>query len=301
MKLTKRELIERQNWTLNQKIDHALGAIDQFYNYFNGEVYVSFSGGKDSSVLLYLARMLYWDIPAVFVDTGLEYPEIRDFVKRIHPSTIWIKPKKTFKQVIDNYGYPVISKKISMGISRYRGTDSIVQKELRLYGGINPTSGKKQHPTISKKWHYLIDAPFKISEKCCDILKKEPLKRFEKETGLKPITGMMADESAFRIQEYLHTGCNAFNKKNPQSNPLSIWTEKDIWNFIHKYKVPYSSIYDKGVKRTGCMFCMFGIMNDPIHSNRFNNMKLTHPKQWNYCINKLGIGEVLDYIGVDYN
>lgn len=99
-----------------------------------------------------------------------------------------------------------------MGVSRYRGTDSVLQKELRLYGGVNPTSGKKQHPTISKKWHFLIDAPFKISEKCCDILKKEPLRTFEKETGLKPITGMMAEESAFRVQEYLHTGCNAFEK-----------------------------------------------------------------------------------------
>lgn len=94
MKLTKTELIKRQNWTLNQKIDHSLGAIEQFYNHFNGKTYVSFSGGKDSSVLLHLARIIYWDIPAVFVDTGLEYPEIRDFIKEIHPETTWIKPKK---------------------------------------------------------------------------------------------------------------------------------------------------------------------------------------------------------------
>jgi len=296
--MTKHDLIRKQGWSLNQKIDHTLGAIEQFYNKYNGKVYVSFSGGKDSTVLLHITRMMFPNIPGVFADTGLEYPEIRKFVKET-PNTIMVKPKRNFKYVIDKYGYPVISKKISMGVNRYRGTSSALQKELRLYGGINPTSGKKQHPTITKKWHYLIDAPFKISEKCCDFLKKEPLKTYEKSTGRKPIIATMAEESAFRVQEYLRNGCNAFDKKNPQSTPMMFWLEKDIWDYIKKFNIPYSSIYDMGYSRTGCMFCLFGIMKDK-SPNRFQQMAKTHPKQYQYCLNKLDLKTPLNFIGVDY-
>lgn len=75
-------------------------------------VYVSFSGGKDSTVLLTIARSIFPDIKAVFVDTGLEYPEIRQFVKT-WDNVDWIRPKMTFKQVIEKYGYPFISKEVS--------------------------------------------------------------------------------------------------------------------------------------------------------------------------------------------
>ena len=77
------ELKERQSWTLAQKIDHSLGAIDQFYQRLNGKVYVSFSGGKDSTVLYWLARKIYPDIKAVFCNTGNEYPDIVKFVNNI--------------------------------------------------------------------------------------------------------------------------------------------------------------------------------------------------------------------------
>ena len=77
------------------------------------------------------------------------------------------------------------------------------------------------------------------------------------------------------------------------------WTEKDIWEYLKRYKVKYSTIYDKGYTRTGCMFCLFGIAQDPT-PNRFQKMKITHLKQYNYCINKLKIGEVLDFIGIDF-
>lgn len=75
-------------------------------------VYVSFSGGKDSTVLLDMVRKLYPDVKAVFVDTGLEYPEIREFVKSFD-NVDWLRPKMNFKQVIEKYGYPFISKEVS--------------------------------------------------------------------------------------------------------------------------------------------------------------------------------------------
>lgn len=79
--------------------------------YGEENVAVSFSGGKDSTVLLYIVREMYPDIKAVFCDTGLEYPEIREYVKTFD-NVVWLKPKLTFKQVIEKYGYPFISKQV---------------------------------------------------------------------------------------------------------------------------------------------------------------------------------------------
>ena len=75
-------------------------------------VYVSFSGGNDSRVLLHIARRLFPGIKAVFIDTGLEYPEIREFVRGFD-NVDWLRPKMNFKQVIEKYGYPFISKEVS--------------------------------------------------------------------------------------------------------------------------------------------------------------------------------------------
>lgn len=94
-------------------------------------------------------------------------------------------------------------------------------------------------------------------------------------------------------------GCNVFGVKKPTSKPLSIWTTDDIWQYIEDQNLSYSTIYDKGETQTGCMFCMFGVHLEK-EPNRFQRMKLTHPKQYDYCINKLGLGQVLDYIGVRY-
>jgi 3'-phosphoadenosine 5'-phosphosulfate sulfotransferase (PAPS reductase)/FAD synthetase len=292
------QLKQRQSLSLEAKITLSNSRIREWYKYWNGEVYVSFSGGKDSTVLLDLVRRIYPEVPAVFVDTGLEYPEIREFVKTID-NVVWLKPEMKFNEVVEKYGYPVISKIISMGVSRYRNTKSGIQKKLRLYGGINPSSGKKQNPTISKKWHYLINSDLKISNKCCDVMKKYPIYRYEKISKKKGFVGMMAEESFYRQYDYTKTGCNAFDLKKPISKPISFWLDRDIWKYIKVNKLNYSDIYNKGENRTGCIFCMFGVHLEK-GLNRFQRMKIHHPRQYDYCINKLGCGKVLDLINVKY-
>jgi 3'-phosphoadenosine 5'-phosphosulfate sulfotransferase (PAPS reductase)/FAD synthetase len=300
-----------ENWQLQQlqglplevKIEKTKLRIREWYEYYNGQVYISFSGGKDSTVLLDIVRSIYPEVPAVFVDTGLEYPEIRDFV-RTFDNVLWIKPKMRFDEVIKKYGYPVISKEQAQYIQQYRNAKSEKTKFTRLNGN------KYGQGKISKKWLYLLDAPFKISEKCCDIMKKNPAKIYEKHTGFKGYIGVMASESSKRIQDYLKVGCNAFDAKRPISRPLGFWTEQDVLLYLKQFNVPYCSVYgdikEKDEKlyttkcdRTGCMFCMFGchLEKEP---NRFQRMKITHPKQYDYCINNLGLGKVLDYINVKY-
>ena len=107
------ELQMRQALPLNLKVAMTKTRIREWVNeYGESGVYVSFSGGKDSTVLLDIVRQNYPNIPAVFIDTGLEYPEIREFVKTFD-NVVWLKPKLTFKQVIEKYGYPFISKEVS--------------------------------------------------------------------------------------------------------------------------------------------------------------------------------------------
>lgn len=292
---TAEQLYRLQKLPLEQKVNLSLRRIQQFHTYMKHLTYVSFSGGKDSTVLLHLVRSLFPDTPAVFCDTGLEYPEIKDFVKTVENVEI-IRPKTPFKKVLEKYGYPVISKKVSMGINRYNHTKSDLQKELRMNGGINPTSGKKQAASIPKKYHYLTEAPFEISEMCCDHLKKYPFKKYHRETNLNPFIGTMAAESRIRQQYWIKDGCNAFNKKYPSSTPLSFWSEEDVWNYLKSRNLPYSKIYDMGEQRTGCMFCLYGCQfKDDGGRARFDRMETSHPKQYALC-KKLGILDVLKYI-----
>ena len=287
---------ERFNWTLNQKIDHSLGAIEQFYNAMNGNIYVSFSGGKDSTVLLHLVRMLYPETKAVFINTGLEFPEIQKFVKTIDNVDI-IRPKMSFREVIQKYGYPYPSKEVAQKIYEATNTRSDKLKNKRLFGD------DKGNGKISEKWKHLIDAPFNISYQCCNKLKKAPVKSFEKATGLHPILGTMASESGLRKTEYLKNWCNILDGKRPIGRPLSIWNDSDIWEYIKKYNIQYSDIYNKGYERTGCMFCLFGISqekSDIFNKNRLQKLKETHPKQYQYIIDELNFKDILDYEHINY-
>ena len=284
-------LKQRQGLPLEAKVNMSKHKIREFYEHFNGDVYVSFSGGKDSTVLLDLVRSIYPNVPAVFVDTGLEYPEIREFVKSIDNVT-WLKPKMPFNKVIEKYGFPVVSKEQSQFIYQYRTAKSQKTKDTR-WNGNSCGRGK-----ISEKWKFLVDAPFMIGDGCCDVMKKRPAKKFEKESGLHPFLGTMACNSQLRRQKYLKSGCNAFESKRQTSTPLGFWLEEDVWEYIKSNDIPYSKIYDMGEENTGCMFCMYGVHKDKI--NKFQRMKETHPKLYDYCINKLGCGKVLDYINVNY-
>ena len=107
-----------QGWSLERKVQVTQTRIIEWYMKYNGNVFVSFSGGKDSTVLLDLARKIYSDIPAVFVDTGLEYPELRAFVKT-KENVNWLRPKYSFTNIIEKYGYPVISKEIADCVAAY--------------------------------------------------------------------------------------------------------------------------------------------------------------------------------------
>ncbi|MCM1221097.1 MAG: phosphoadenosine phosphosulfate reductase family protein, partial [Lachnospiraceae bacterium] len=277
--MTAEELTERQHWPLEHKIDHALATIDAFVGRLGGldKVYLSFSGGKDSTVLLHLARVLFPDILAVFCNTGNEYPSIIQFVRQTQRGGVnlqIIRPKLTPRQVWAQYGFPLVSKESSEKILRIRHNPNSNTAKRWLGDG---------YFALPKKWRFLIDEPFETSNRCCDKLKKEPMHRFEKETGRKPILGIMADESKMRRGLYIRNGgCNVWGE-NPSSRPLSIWTEKDVWAYIDRYNLPIAEIYHKGATRTGCMGCGFGAQF--ADDTRFEILHQAHPKCYEMIMN----------------
>lgn len=286
------QLQQRQGLPLEAKIIFSKQRIKDWLVKWQHNCYVSFSGGKDSTVLLDLVRQIDSKIPAVFCNTGLEYPEVLDFIKTID-NVITIYPEKSFKTIIETYGYPVVSKEQSLYIEQYLNAKSEKTKKLRWNGN------EEKHYKISEKWKFLIDAPFKISPKCCDYLKKKPFLKYEKETSSKPFIGVMAANSSLRKSNYLRYGCNAFEASRPYSMPLGIWTDEDIWGYIKKYNLPYSNIYNLGFPTTGCAFCLFGIQHDA-SPNRIEKLKTLHPSIYNYCLNKLKMKEVLDFMNIPY-
>lgn len=335
-KHTAEDLKQMQALPLEAKIQATKRRIREWYEHFDSMVYMSFSGGKDSTVLKHIVDSMYSDVPAVFVNTGLEYPEIQKFVREVkdgkyecfNSDVEIIRPEMRFDEVIKKYGYPVVSKETSKMVKEARNA---IKKGDRNYYALQKLEGRLIDKFGNKsiynceKWNFLIDSPFLIGHQCCDVMKKRPFHKYEKQSGRKAFIGTMASESRMRKTQWLKFGCNAFEKKKASSQPLSFWTEQDVLEYIVKYKVPYASIYGdikeengklctSGENRTGCIFCMFGchLGKEP---NKFQRLKETHPKQYEYCINGgeydeegkwrpskegLGLGRVLDYMGVPY-
>lgn len=183
------------------------------------------------------------------------------------------------------------------------------------------------------RYKFFLDAPFEISSMCCKVMKKGPIHSYAKKTGRKPITAQMASESRVRTQQWLKNGCNGFDMKSPISNPMSFWTEQDVLLYIKENDLPICSVYGNvvedyaaqgqvegqinlsdigifdvgrpllkttGCSRTGCMFCGYGCHLEK-SPGRFERMKITHPKIYEYIMKPwsdggLGYKEIIDWI-----
>lgn len=315
---TMADLRRLQAESLDEKIDHSISMAEQFYLAEHGQCYISFSGGKDSTVLKHLVEVmapsrgdkLLDGIPLVYADTGLEYPEIREFAASV--GAVKVRPKENFLEVLRKYGYPIISKEIARQIAdARRNPDSAGGKMLR--GEYRKQSGEFTERYNLSRWAPLLDLPIKISNRCCDKMKKAPLHEYERETGRHAITGTTAAESYIRMRAWIGHGCNAFSAqgRKPKSNPLSTWLEQDVLHYIRKYDVKICSIYGKivykdadgndldfaldqdmplhctGCNRTGCIYCPFG-MHLERGETRYQRIRRTHPRQYEFS---LGGGE----------
>jgi 3'-phosphoadenosine 5'-phosphosulfate sulfotransferase (PAPS reductase)/FAD synthetase len=285
--------------------------IREWYEHYDGDVYVSFSGGKDSTVLAHLVHDLYPKVPLVFANTGLEYPEIQAFARKMNAE--FVRPKSIFSEVISKFGYPIISKEVAGSIYYARRIRGALETKRRR-SQIN--SGRREQmlgETVTKlfdkrKWLPLCqEAQFMIGANCCDQIKKEPMKKYQKQTHFYPIIGTLAEESKMRENSWLKNGCNAFESKKPISQPMSFWTEQDVLHYIKDNGIEIASVYGEvlamddggftyepmqgvdcklkctGCQRTGCIFCGFGAHHDK-GETRFQRLAKTHPRQYEYCM-----------------
>lgn len=292
---TEETLKELQAMDLQSKVLLTREKIIEFYGGYYpgmeyGSAYISFSGGKDSTVLLHIARQIYPDIPAVFSNTGLEYPEIRRFAKS-HDNVEVVQPKIHFNDVITRYGYPLISKEVAEAIyysRKIRPQSGQEKKERRgrktsgewtrrrteLGGtlttnesankGLAENAHDNAEPSANidvryteksifnkEKWLPLArDVPVMISNYCCKKIKKDPLNMYTHITQKYPIMATMAYESRVRKQAWLRTGCNTFEGKI-QSKPMSFWTEQDVLQYIVENNLDICSVYGEIVAVDG--------------------------------------------------
>lgn len=316
MRYTREDLKALQAATLDEKIDHSLSMIEIFYLREHGNCYISFSGGKDSTVLKYLIEHEYparggrllQDIPSVFSDTGLEYPEIRKFAMR-QKNVISVRLKMNFLEVLRHYGYPLISKAVSDAIVEAKRTPG-GSRWKRMHGECRRNDGGRSQFDYSK-WLPLMDLPIKISDECCGAMKKRPMQTYQRATGRYPITGTTAAESVLRTTSWVGRGCNTFSdspRGKAKSNPLSAWLEQDILHYIKRENIEICSVYGDlvytdadgneyeenpfspdaplhctGCERTGCMFCPFGAHLEK-GETRFQRLRRTHPRQYEFMM-----------------
>lgn len=311
--LEKSTLMYRQQLPLEVKIKMTKIRVQKFVEEYGIDgVYMSFSGGKDSTVLMDICRELYPEMEAVFLDTWMEFPQVRQHVHKYSNVTV-IKPQGTPKQLIERCGWCFPSKDVAEMIEAARRDKPWA---IRKLNGLNSKGEPEPFREQYKKWWKLVDAPFKISPWCCDEMKEKPVQKYEKETGKHPILALMAEESARREDSYLKTGCNAFESARPVSKPMGFWTEQDVLKYILTRNLPLASPYGcimeagqvegqmsfcmcgklkcSGESRTGCMFCMIGCHLD--NFAKLKRLKQYDSKLYDYCMEELGEKEVVEWI-----
>ena len=254
---------------------------------------IAFSGGKDSTVLLHLVLQHKKNIPVIYGNTGIEFPECMQFSRQIAKE--WrlnffeAKPTCNFWWVVEEYGWPLMGKTFGVGgvahkSSRQQFFDDLAQ-EGKLTG------------------QYKIQAEVPISSACCTFLKERPSQKLQKQMGIECVfLGILANESRQRMFNYLEYGEFYYskNQKMHKCHPLAIWSDEDVWAYIRKYKLPYAKLYDMGYyddfgewvghRRNGCMFCG---MDLKFKHNHLSIMRRTHPKIWKFLMIKKGLGKVL--------
>lgn len=357
--MEKDELKQLQAFEFGQKVNRSISKIIEYISRLDGNVYVAFSGGVDSTVLLDLTCKVwasleqYHDKPltVIFADTGNEFSAIRRFVSDFckiceERYSIKIDLIKARSKDIDFYkvpaevGYPVVSKKVSRMVRDIRawcrdtmakhGISWDLSQEvferlitdyepemphtIRLYfTGVTSTGRKCKSRKLPKKWYKLCYAPFEVSEKCCDLLKKDPCRIEAKKRGLYGLVATMASDSQQREGAYLSTGCNSFNGSRTKSQPMGFWFTDDVTHYLKTYALEYcKEVYgeicegtsgDRFTKEqhTGCKLCLFGchLEKEP---NRIQRLAKTEPNTYRFALRKDGLNyaEVMDYLGVPY-
>lgn len=299
-------------------------------------------GGLDSITLLLFLRSIGIDCPAISV-SHLEDASIQKIHRQL--GVISLKPTKksdgtywTKSQVLQEFGFPVLSKEIASKIETLANPTeknktvrhAIITGETGVYGGFQKNSRMKMSQKWLKKFggyaneeegvNYQIP-DFKVSAKCCYYLKEKPCDDWAKTHNSVPFLGLMASEGGRRQKALMMHGCNYFGKTAVRSAPFAIFSRQDLLQLALDLNVPVPEIYgtierkEDGTlyttktQRTGCAMCGFGIHLEK-RPHRFDQLLERNPRAWHYWMYECckddagqpyGWAKVLDYIGVGYD
>ncbi len=292
-------------------------------------------GGLDSITLLLFIRKMGIDIPAISV-SGVEDKSIQKIHRELGVERL--KSYKTKTEVLNEVGFPVISKRIAGKIDTLQNPTeknqtvrhAIVTGECGEQGHF-ATNSRMQLP---RKWLELFagmanekygtcykQAPFRVSNKCCYYLKEKPCDDWARTHNSWPFLGMMASEGGQREEALIDHGCNYYGKTVMRSAPFAPFLRQDILQRALDLDVPVPEIYG-GIKRkadgtlyttkaqrTGCSMCGFGIHLEK-RPHRFDRLREENYQEWHFYMyecctdpdtgEKYGWGRVLDWIGVEW-
>lgn len=292
-------------------------------------------GGIDSIVLLLFLRKIGIDVPAISV-SSLEDKSIQAVHREL--GVIRLRAGKPKAQILQEYGFPVISKKIAGRIETLQHpTEKNKTVRHAIITGECGSQGhyaKNSRMKLPKKWlelfagyenenesvNYQI-APFKVSNKCCLYMKEKPCEQWAKEHSSRPFLGLMASEGGQREEALVEHGCNYFGKGVIRSAPFAPFLRQDLLQLAIDLDAPVPDIYGEiarkpdgtlyttKAQRTGCSMCGFGIHMEK-RPHRFDQLRERNLKEWEFWMyrcctdpatgEKYGWGRVLDYIGVEW-
>lgn len=313
------EMLSKQMVPYRIKIYMAKDRIRSFIKECNnrGLNYHVSVGGLDSIVLAHLIRDMGYDIPFVSA-SSLEDKSIQEVHREM--GCILVNPLKPKVKVLQEEGFPVLSKKIANKIDTlahptdknktvrhaiitgecgevgHFATDSkmrLPMTYLRLFGGLDEEGAALGYgkPT------------FKVSHKCCYYLKEAPCDIWAKEHNSVPFLGLMASEGGQRADALEENGCNYFGKTTIRSCPFAFFYHSDVVHLAVDLGVHIPDIYGEvkvsdhvnefgdyeytttGEQRTGCSMCGFGIQMEQ-RPHRFDRLYERNPKEWDFWMNR---------------
>lgn len=333
-----KEFALKQSWNYEIKKNYAHVRAREFYNECgirDLNVHISV-GGLDSITLLLFLRSIHIDVPAISV-SSLEDKSIQEIHKQL--GVISIKPYKSKTQVLNELGFPVVSKAKARKINLLQSSNS--EKQTFIHAIMTGDMGKQGHfqhsdkIKLPDKWielfggHYQEHRPdlqcriadFPVSSDCCYWMKEKPADDWAKEHNSVPYLGLMASEGGQREIGLMKNGCNYFGKNTIRSCPFAIFTRQDLLKLAVELNVPVPRIYGEikekpdgtlyttRAQRTGCSMCGFGIHMEQ-RPHRFDRLYEDNPKEWEFWMyrcctdkstgEKYGWGRVLTYIGVPW-
>lgn len=311
------EFMQKQSLPYEAKITVAKLRAREFYEKLGGDVFCSVGGIDSITLLFFLRKYISKGIVGVSV-SSLEDKSIQRVHSQLDNMTI-LKPEKSKTQVIKEFGYPIISKTTADKIEQIQNPNeknatirhAIITGETGKQGGYK----NSRFMRLSDKWQRLFvhqEAPFKVSGKCCYYMKEKPCDRYSKATGRFVYMALMASEHGRREINLIKHGCNYYGKTVTRSCPFAIFNKTDLLKLALELEVPIPAIYGEIVElpdgsltttkatRTGCTMCGFGIHMEK-RPHRFDRLRESNPKEWQFWIYDQGWGKVLDYIGVEWD